>query len=154
MAGTIDRLTYLKESYTQSTISEMTGIPQSTLSYVIRGLRELPVQYFGAVVNTFQTEAYRRLTTAGSPSLEAETVSRSTVDLARDKEQFIHTVANQLTMGYIIRSAVNDDAEITQSYIDDNWSTAYGDIVNSLRNSTLPVDDWKDYLGDNPSWLV
>lgn len=72
MALAEKQLGFTLEKNTQSYVSQQTGIPQSTISYVSRGLRELPSIYDRAMRNFYQREAYRRLYAGGVSSYQAD----------------------------------------------------------------------------------
>lgn len=65
MAWYVDRLRWLKERITGQEISSNTGIPNSTLSYVIRGLRTLPSRYLKPTRLFYTRSAYRALRNVG-----------------------------------------------------------------------------------------
>ena len=147
MEEILERLKYMLLSYTQTTISNLTSIPQSTLSYVVRGLRDLNSMYYAAVYKVWAALSYSNLFNLGAPSYYASLLSHENVTAVKNAESYITQVADALTMGYIVRQAAIDDEEIDQDYIDEKWAVAYNDIINSLRASTKPVKEWrKDYL--------
>lgn len=66
-----ERLAWLNQRYSYGTIREYTGIPESTISYVIKGERLLPGQYSHNLALYFNREAYRALRAAGATTTVA-----------------------------------------------------------------------------------
>lgn len=59
----------------QASISRATGIPTSTLSYVIRGERTLPSKYHTSLRNEYQRTAYQVLRSSGLSATQARRFS-------------------------------------------------------------------------------
>lgn len=70
-----ERLEFATRYQSQASISRATGIPQSTLSYVIRGERTLPSKYHTVLRNMYQRTAYSVLKDAGLSSTQARRFS-------------------------------------------------------------------------------
>jgi len=49
----------------QQFISEMTGIPQSTISYVLRGIRKIPKKYTDSTLKYYKDETYTQINKRG-----------------------------------------------------------------------------------------
>lgn len=147
MSGIDDALGYLAGYYSRAEISAYTGIPQSTLSYNLRGLRPIPVKYRNAVWKMKNTLAYAELFNAGVPSVQAAQISLDSVGAIEETDGYVKAVADKLTLGYIETVMADSGENLTdQEFIDKYYSTAYADIVASLRASTKPIWDWQDYL--------
>ena len=151
MSGISDVISYLTDFYTQSTIAQTTGIPQSTLSYVTRGLRDLPEKYHAAVYAMKNTTAYSQLFNLGVPPDQAALISLEPVASLSNRESYLIAVADKLTVGYIESVSRDSDEQLTdQQYIDKYYESAHRNIIDSLRRSTKPIDEWDDYLsGDD-----
>lgn len=67
MAWAIETLDRLYGRYSYNQISERTGIPIATLSYVIRGERNLPTKYILPLRNAYARLNYLELREAGLP---------------------------------------------------------------------------------------
>lgn len=147
MSGIDDALGYLAGYYSRSEITTYTGIPQSSLSYALRGLRPIPVKYRNAVWKMKNMLAYAELFNAGVPSIQAAQISLDSVGAIQETDSYVKAVADKLTIGYIETVMRESDEDMTdQEYIDKYYSQAYADIIKSLRASTKPIWDWQDYL--------
>ncbi len=65
MSWASERLQALNQQYSYREITEITGIPASTISYVIREQRVLPSQYILNLKSLYSRYAYSQLRTAG-----------------------------------------------------------------------------------------
>ena len=75
MSWVTERLQFLDSFMTQADIARETSIPQSTLSYAMRGERELPVKYNPSLRNLYQRTAYAELRGAGLSSTQSRRFS-------------------------------------------------------------------------------
>lgn len=71
MSWASDRLEFLAGKYSYRYISEYTGIPISTISYVVRGERVLGAQYLQNLGSFYQREAYATLRARGYSAITA-----------------------------------------------------------------------------------
>lgn len=62
------RIGWLSQRIGQSAIRQATGIPRSTLSYVVRGTRNLPTRYYDTVRKLYARETYARFRGVGMPA--------------------------------------------------------------------------------------
>lgn len=75
MSWVTERLQFLDAFMTQADIARETLIPQSTLSYAMRGERDLPVKYNQPLRNLYQRTAYAELRSAGLSTTQAKRFS-------------------------------------------------------------------------------
>lgn len=142
-----DTLTYINGYYSRTEIQEITGIPQSTMSYVIRDLRELPAKYQAATIGLKNLTAYTALFEGGVPSVQASLLSIKSVKTISDTQAYVKAVADSLTTGYITRIMTDEDSGLSdQEIITKYYASAYASIVESLQNSEIPISEWQDYL--------
>jgi hypothetical protein len=141
-----DRLKYISEDNTQSYISSETGIPQSTLSYVIRGERNLPLQYYDAVNSLYSREVSKRLIDLGAPEHQANRFLAASVSTVKEKELFVAKIADGITQQNLIERAAIDDIPTSriESFFLDNWYETHDNIVNSMRLSEKPLEEWAE----------
>lgn len=151
MSITLDRINYLLESHSQAWISKETGIPQSTLSYAVNELREIPSKYNSSIATVYMQDVSYRLNQAGAPANQATRLSINEPGQVRNIQNYIEDTAHKLTEGYIIKQSTAQDIPNSklQSFIDENYETALSYIRTSLQNSVKPIEEWEDYLGQN-----
>jgi len=148
MSIDFDRIDYLLDQRSQSWVAEQTGIPQSTLSYVVNGLRELPVKYSSNVAETYLRETALRLSDDGLPLHQIPRFNSSDPDTVRSIENYVLETANKLAEGYAIRKAVEEDIPDYQveQFVADTILDSVQYITDSLRKSEKPIEEWEDYL--------
>ena len=61
-----DELIYMSTYYNRTDLSNITGIPSSTLGYVLRGERELPDKYLSNTHYQYSLTAYENLMMSGA----------------------------------------------------------------------------------------
>jgi hypothetical protein len=141
-----DRLMFTLETNTQSYVSEQTGIPRSTLSYVARGLRELPADYYVDVNNFYSRYVADRLFDDGAPVHQATRFANASIATVKSKEIFIRQVAQGITEQHLIRQAANDGLSGAQieTLFTDAWYETYDAIVSSMQQSEKPLEEWAE----------
>ena len=144
-----DRLAYLSQKYSYSEIREVTGVPESTISYVIRGERKLPGQYFLNVRSMYSRTIYAELRSAGAtPEVAARFRGRSVARTVKYIEES-HSIVNQLSAQRL--DQYNKFLKAKGQYVSD------ADTMQRLRNSiTLsmgksPKGSGEDYHKNTPS---
>lgn len=148
MSEIIERLQYIAEQHTQAWIVQNTDIPQSTLSYVLRGLRELPEKYFTSANNLYQKEVVSRLTAQGLPYQLATELMNNDVAEARSRFSWLQLIASRATISALAAQAVRDDEILNQDYIDENFSSIYSSILENMQASEKPLTEWDTYVWD------
>jgi len=141
----IRRLQFVTVERPLTWVSEETGIPTSTLSYVNRGLRNLPKQYVDTIRNLYQRESYSRMRNAGASSEQARryswyvptTVGNVMIDYSLKVEE--------LAGGIVAAKLKGLERDATTDEILDLWSDARQSIVEGLQNSRKPLEDILDY---------
>jgi hypothetical protein len=140
-------LQYINTTISQAEIVRQTGIPASTLSYVIRELRELPEIYAGAVSSYYSTIVAHNLVGMGLSEQQANRFTTNTPDQVLTIESYVADIANALTEGAIVRGYTRDEEGLSvQNYINKHYDEYYNSILSSLSNSDKPIELWNDYF--------
>ena len=126
-------------------VSRQTGIPQSTLSYVRRGLRQLPDKYVNPLRNTFQREAYARLRAQGAPTFEARRYSWLTPERAQTAIDTLTIKRGELTMGYVQKIIAIEDLDSSDAVILELWPEAEDAVLEGMQNSLESLETIYDY---------
>jgi hypothetical protein len=71
MTTAVSQLLFVLEGRSKAWISRATGIPSSTVSYVVAGKRRLPAVYTDEVRRMYRRETYRRLRASGMSANQA-----------------------------------------------------------------------------------
>lgn len=130
---------------TQAWISRATGIPASTLSYVARGLRDLPIEYRDSVRNTYQSEAYYNLKTVGLSSNQANRFKWYVPESVINVETNFISKVDYLTIGHIGQKLKDLGRSATETEVLDLWNEARDETVDALQHSKQPVENILDY---------
>lgn len=144
-----DRLGYLSQRYSYSEIREITGVPESTISYVIRGERKLPGQYFLNVRSMYSRTVYAELRASGAtPDVAARFRGRSvarTVAYIQESQ----SVATQLAMTRF--SQYNETLKRMGQYISDQDTMERLKKAITLSMGKSPKGSGEDYHKNTPS---
>lgn len=134
------RLTAVKETLSQAEISRQTGIPQSTLSYVLSGERELPDKYKKATRNIYQRTTYRQLRDTGLSATQARRWSWYSPPTVTKVWSEVGDVVDKL-VNYRFE-AYNDYLKRTGKWISDanTRERLRGAMEEALRKSDLPEE--------------
>lgn len=139
------RISFILKQRSAAWVSRETGIPQSTLSYVKRGLRQLPAQYRSPLRNTYQRETYAQLRAEGAPSHQARRFSWKAPETVTEAMSTLHRKRNELTMGLVMKKLGDFDLPATQANIDDFWEDASEALLEGLQNSPESLETIYDY---------
>lgn len=147
MSYITETLQFLGEHYSRRDIMAVTGIPQSTLSYAIRGERDVPLKYQAKIFGMKNQLSYALLFNVGVPSVQASLLSLEPVASVKDTQTYIAEIGAKLTEYQLTRQYDEDEETGSlQSYIDTNYAAAYSDVIASLQASEKPVSEWEDYV--------
>lgn len=80
MSWASERLQWLNQRYSYAVIRDYTGIPESTISYVIRGMSVLPAQYAVPLSRYFNRESYGALRAAGATASIARSLRGTSLE--------------------------------------------------------------------------
>jgi hypothetical protein len=144
-----DRLAFLSERYSYREIRELTGVPESTISYVIRGERKLGAQYILNVRSAYSRTVYRELRDAGASVYVARKYTwRSTASVAEflgESDTMVRNLADYRLEQYA------DYLRRQGRYVseEDTRSVLIAAIKKSMARS--PIDLGRHEGGDSPS---
>ena len=141
----VRRLSMILRERSAAWVSRQTGIPQSTLSYVRRGLRPLPQKYVAPLRNTYQREAYARLRAQGAPTHQARRFSWVTPERAQTAIDTLNIKRGELTMGYVQKLIAIDDLDMSDETILELWPEAEDAILEGMQNSLESLETIYDY---------
>ena len=149
MSWASDRLQYLNQQYSYREIQDFTGIPISTISYVIRDQMRLSDVYRLPLRRAYSRTIYASLRASGlSPNI-ARNISWGSVSKAEEWINESKGVVNQIAQSrfeqykdFLIRSGRYVDDETTAQILRDS-------ITKALAKSPIDTDEFKGK--DSPS---
>lgn len=97
------RLSYILKSKTQTGVSKLTGIPQSTISRVKNGQITLPKKYASSLRNYYQTTAYNGLRIAGASATQARRYSWYIPETVSDVISTLKETKDMLSTAWVAR---------------------------------------------------
>lgn len=128
-------------------LSKETGIPQSTISYVRRGIRDLPKKYNAVMRNQYQREAYLRLGNEGASSYQAKRFSwYNTIEVQTHIDTLLMKV-NDLTLGHIGARYKSIGRPVTENEVMEVWKEEREQTVISLQHSKKSLESIYAYGG-------
>lgn len=139
---TIDyrRITYTLMEKTQSWLSKASGVPASTLSYVARGLRDLPKQYRDAIRNVYQGEAYQRLKFSGASTTQANRFKWYVPETVLNVQSSYMTKALDWTTGVVGAKLRGLGRSATEKEILSIWQESYDSVKEGMQESKQPYE--------------
>jgi len=131
---------------TQKVVSEMTGIPQSTISYVSRGLRELPKIYTTTMRNFYQRDAYATLKETGFSATQANRFKWYVPETVLDVTEIITDKVNSMAVGYVGHKTEGIGGEFTQEQLRGFFDEGVEKVKEGLRKSYKTFEQWDNYF--------
>lgn len=141
----IRRLQYTATFLSQKKISEATGIPQSTLSFVLRGKRHLPKKYISSTRNFFQRTVYNNLRGLGMSTIQAKRFSWYSPTSIIEIEGTMKMKLNDLTLGIIGQLTKRLDHKPTIQEINSLYGEAREKLILGMQKSHKVYEEWLDY---------
>ena len=138
-------LSYVNEKQTQQWIADQTGIPRSTVGFVLRGERKLPSQYNLNARRIYQTEVYRRLTGEGMSPNQASRFKWYAPEAVGLKTNIMQEIVKESTLMRIGQKQVQDQKTGIMKDINDYWKDTKKEVQESYRRSQSTLDDWINY---------
>ena len=139
-------LTYLGNLRTDAWISQASGIPIETISYVRSGEWKLPAQYTASLRNLYQREAYTAMRDVGFSYHQARRFSWYTPERVTDVTARMEHTIEELAVG---RTGVQIDRleKLGLPYsAEEEYAKSYQIMVEAIRKSPKPVEDIEKYL--------
>jgi len=146
----IRRAVFLRSKTTLTNISQSTGIPVSTLSYVSRGERNLPSKYITPLRNFYQRTSYQLMRTAGISVNQAHRFSWYQPEKVQLVLTEFETKIKYLTEGYVANYKKYIDGEIDDNQVLELWYDGEKAIREGIEESEEPYEKWLEYgTGEN-----
>lgn len=128
-----------------SQISDETGIPVSSVSYVTRGLRSLTTSYDVGLRNAYKRSTYTYLRNNSFDTSNSNRFRGYSVSTLRE----VSSQMNQMIQG-LANGAYLQIYRYTQDRDQVNWNEVYNDMVtrisDGMSNSQVPHEEkWQDY---------
>lgn len=144
MGSYAQRLSFMKQYMTYTEMSELTGIPRSTLNYVVRGVRSLSEQYRPLVEPNYRKTAYRALRDAGFTSYQANRWKWYSPSRVMSVMQDVSTHTAFLARG----TALKQWAHYQREGIEVDWDELYKDALRkqeyAYQNSDMSLEEYKE----------
>jgi len=137
-------LEYLTHSMTRNEIAQTTGMPLSTMSYAINGLRPVPKRYREELQILYSSTVYKNLIDRGVVDYDAKAYAGKTVGEVVQLENEMNTIFEKLTIHTLSTIAYDNDIEIDQQFIDDNYGEYYDAIITNIQNAPKPVEYYRE----------
>jgi len=129
----------------QAWLSEASGVPRSTLSYVARGLRELPKQYSSSIRNVYQSEAYYNMKASGLSTTQANRFRWYSPETVLNVESTISMKINYCTLGAIGKKLQGLGRPATEEEVLSLWEEAHDAVFEGIQESKEPYEDIMKY---------
>lgn len=143
-------LSYLNRIYTQSEISSLTGIPSSTLSYVMRGERTLPEKYNTSTHSIYAQTAFDMLYDSGATKSAAYSMMNAHPDTVIEHEFRWQGVVERMTE-YDIRSQLKKEGiDATFENILTRWDDIYEKKISILHKMQINLGQAENNTFESP----
>ena len=138
-------LQYVNETRSQNWIAQQSGIPRSTIGFVLRGERTLPTKYNLNARRIYQTEVYARAKFVGMSANQASRYKWYAPEAVRLKIGIMNEIVNESTLMRIGQKQITDEKIGIIKGIDDYWKDTKDEVKESYRQSYKTLDDWIKY---------
>jgi len=135
------RLSYVLKSKTQTVVSQLTGIPQSTISRVKNGQISLPTKYSSTLRNFYQKTAYGDLRDMGASATQARRFSWYIPETVTDVVSTLEDTKNLLSTAYVAHRRNESELEWTPEDYEDARLEAEQTILETMRKSKKTIED-------------
>ncbi len=138
-------LQFVNETRSQNWIAQHSGIPRSTVGFVLRGERTLPSKYNLNARRLYQTEVYATMKAVGMSASQATRFKWYAPEAVRLKIGIMKEIVKESTLMRIGQKQVKDEKQGIIQGIDDYWKDTKEEVAESYRQSYKTLDDWVDY---------
>lgn len=139
------RLNFMLQFNTQNEVSLKTGIPQSTISYVSRGIRDLPVEYQTTLRNAYQREAYAQLKNIVPNTTNANRFKWYAPERVNEVMIGMKNMIEQYSYGAVAAVFKSLGRDPTKEEIETALPAAQESVVKGLAKSPNSYEEWEDY---------
>lgn len=126
-------LQLLSRDYTYSQIREITGIPESTISYVINGQRDLPSKYESDLTTASYFHAFKYLRDSGAGSNSAYIIAAESLSSIDDAAYQYTQIAEEYAKWWLAsenRFEIDDETHQITFYGLESATTKWQNILN------------------------
>lgn len=134
-------VSFVGDRMSQSEISRETGIPRSTVGFVMRGERDLPTEYQSIMRNLYQRTAYQSMREAGASADIAKKFSWYSPGRVTQIDETYDELTSKTAFGVTLKQ--KNDAEDRGEYY--SVKEHYDDILEQIKaNYRISKKDWQD----------
>lgn len=141
-----NRLEYILGFTTQNQVMLETGIPQSTISRVYRGLRELPTKYLKELRNMYQRTVRFSLRSLGASSTLSNRFTWQSVTKVREVESFFKTLVDNKVDFYVNNKNEETGFTMDENELDTLSNSVKEGIIKNLSKSLKSYESLYDSL--------
>lgn len=142
-------LQFVGETRSQTWIAEQTGIPRSTVGFVLRGERTLPSEYALSARSLYQREGYSRMKAEGFSASQADRFKWYTPESVNLKIGIMKEIVTTSTAMVVGQRMARDQKQGIFNSLTSYWEKAKEDVQEGFRQSKKTMDDWEKYY----EWL-
>jgi hypothetical protein len=142
-------LQFVSETRSQTWIAEQSGIPRSTVGFVLRGERPLPSEYAHAARALYQREGYTRMRSEGFSVPQADRFKWYRPEAVKIKIGIMKEIVNTSTTMIVGQRMARDQKQGIFHNISYYWKQAKEDVQEGFRRSKKTLEDWEKYY----EWL-
>lgn len=135
------RLSYVLQNTTQTLVSKITGIPQSTISRVKNGQIPLPSKYTSTLRSFYQRTAYADLRAFGASSIQARRFAWYIPETVTDILDTLEETKNMLTTHWVALRTVEEGRVFTPEELILEKESAEQSILEAMRKSKKSIED-------------
>jgi hypothetical protein len=132
-------LAYMTRTYSQSMLSQITGVPQSTLSYVLNGQRDLPSQYQQEVRNQYSQLTYDNLIYSGANSYSALQDQGKPPTEIIDLEYRWQNLVRKLAKYTLTKDLIDTGLDYTDEYIESHISDYLQSSIDRYHKTSVSL---------------
>lgn len=138
-------LQYVNEKQTQSWIAQQSGIPRSTVGFVLRGERALPSKYNLQARAIYQTQVYSRLKAEGMSANQATRFKWYAPEAVGLKTAIMKEIVKESTALQIAINQKRDEKQGIIKSADEYRKDTIEQVKAAYRRSKNPLEEWLNY---------
>jgi transcriptional regulator with XRE-family HTH domain len=132
---------FIGERMSQADISRETGIPRSTVGFVMRGERELPTEYTSSLRNLYQRTAYAEMRESGASVEIAKKFSWYSPGRVEQVDDIYDELTSKTAFGACLKA--QREAEDAGEFY--SIKDHYEDVLEQVKeNYSKSRKDWED----------